>query len=446
MEKYESIVVGAGTAGCLAAKTLATAGFKVCILDQKEMSRIGAKVCGDAIGKHHFDNLGIRYPRGDELDGEVEGVKIYSPDRETVFKISGEGLTGFMVNRHAFGQRLLMDALDSGAILLDSTRVLEPIVKDGFVKGVRARRLDNGSKIEIGGDVTVDASGVYAAVRTKLPPEIGVPLSVPREDLVVCYREIRKVEGQDMEAGFLEIYLNQEVSPGGYYWIFPKKDFKVNVGLGVAAVKGYPNPKTNLQKFVISMPLFKGSKLLDGGGGCVPTRRPLDSFVGNGVVVIGDAACQVNPIHGGGMGPSMMGGKIAAEVISESLQDGCPSLEKLWSINVRYMRTYGAKQAGLDVFRLFLQGLSNEDLNHGMRCRLIKEDDVLSASMGENIRLNITEAARRIFQGLGRPSLLVKLRKMAEESKKARELYLEYPEDPSGLPSWKMEVSRIFFR
>jgi flavin-dependent dehydrogenase len=31
--KYDVIVVGAGTAGCLAAKTTAEAGLKVCMLD-----------------------------------------------------------------------------------------------------------------------------------------------------------------------------------------------------------------------------------------------------------------------------------------------------------------------------------------------------------------------------------------------------------------------------
>ena len=30
MEKYDAIVVGAGTAGCLAAKTIAEKGLKVC--------------------------------------------------------------------------------------------------------------------------------------------------------------------------------------------------------------------------------------------------------------------------------------------------------------------------------------------------------------------------------------------------------------------------------
>ncbi|MCJ7699867.1 FAD-binding protein, partial [Candidatus Bathyarchaeota archaeon] len=36
MTKFDVIIVGAGTAGCLAAKTTAEAGLKVCIVENKE--------------------------------------------------------------------------------------------------------------------------------------------------------------------------------------------------------------------------------------------------------------------------------------------------------------------------------------------------------------------------------------------------------------------------
>ncbi|MEM3760428.1 MAG: FAD-binding protein, partial [Candidatus Bathyarchaeia archaeon] len=35
MEKFDVIVVGAGTAGCLAAKTTAEVGLKVCLMERK---------------------------------------------------------------------------------------------------------------------------------------------------------------------------------------------------------------------------------------------------------------------------------------------------------------------------------------------------------------------------------------------------------------------------
>jgi len=50
VEKFDALVVGAGTAGCLAAKTLAEASLEVCIVETKRREEIGEKVCGDALG------------------------------------------------------------------------------------------------------------------------------------------------------------------------------------------------------------------------------------------------------------------------------------------------------------------------------------------------------------------------------------------------------------
>ncbi|MBS7605835.1 MAG: NAD(P)/FAD-dependent oxidoreductase [Candidatus Bathyarchaeia archaeon] len=444
MNKFDVIVVGAGTAGCMAARTAAKAGLSVCLIDYKRADSIGDKVCGDAIGKHHFDNLGLAYPKGDELERTIMGIEVYSPDMETVFKLSGEGLYGFIVDRRLFGQRLLKEAMDAGAMLLDSTQVIEPIIEDGFVRGVVARDRKTNGKKKILGSVTIDASGCSAVIRRRLPPEMGIETTIDKRDEVICYREIRILKNELEEPEYCKIYLNVNIAPGGYYWIFPKRGSKVNVGLGVAALANFPNPKDQLYKFVLSGEIFKNSIFIHGGGGIVPTRRPLDSFVSNGVVVIGDAACNVNPIHGGGIGPSMMAGKISGEVIPDVLETGEPTVEKLWLINIRYMKTYGAKQAGLDVFRLFLQSLSNEDINYGMKYKIIREDDVLKAGIEGDVRLNITDATRRLFMGLGRVSFLRKLYKMAKKSRALKKIYEEYPLSPKNMPEWKLKIKSIW--
>lgn len=437
------VVVGAGTGGCLAAKTVAEAGFNVCLIDRKREQDIGDKVCGDAIGKHHFDTLGLEYPTEKELERKIVGVKTYSPNMETTIDVKGEGLHGYLVNRRLFGQRLLKMAIKAGAALLESTQAVEPIIKNHFVTGVLARNVETGNKVSVFGQVTVDASGFSAVLQKKLPPKIGVDANVSREDVVICYREIREVKEQISEPDFCEIYLNQKLAPGGYFWIFPESGTKVNVGLGVAMSKGFPNPKNRLYDNVLSMPLFKGSSTISGGGGHVPTRRPINCMVGNGILIVGDAACQVNPIHGGGMGPSMMAGTIAGEIIIKALETGNVDRENMWSYNVRYMQSYGAKQAGLDIFRMLLQRLSDEDLNYGMKYRLITEDDLLKTSTGEDTRLNITEKTRRIFRGIGKISLLKRLRATVHLMKKMKTLYQNYPVSPEGFDEWKKKTQHL---
>ncbi|MDH5449228.1 MAG: FAD-dependent oxidoreductase, partial [Candidatus Bathyarchaeota archaeon] len=107
MEKFDVIVAGAGTGGCLAAKTAAKAGLKTCLVDVKNKKDIGKKICGDAIGKHHFDNLGLKEPAADELERVMEGIEVYSPDKQTSYVVKGEQLYGYILNRHSFGQRLV---------------------------------------------------------------------------------------------------------------------------------------------------------------------------------------------------------------------------------------------------------------------------------------------------------------------------------------------------
>ena len=99
MKKNDVIVVGAGTAGCLAAKTVAEAGLSACLVERKERASIGEKICGDALGEHHFKELDIGMPRGKELEMRIEGIKIISPNEETVYTIADSEYVGYMLNR-----------------------------------------------------------------------------------------------------------------------------------------------------------------------------------------------------------------------------------------------------------------------------------------------------------------------------------------------------------
>ena len=442
--KFDVVIVGAGTAGCLAAKTTAEAGLKTCIIERKNQKEIGEKVCGDALGEHHLRNVGLKAPQNGALEKRIEGVKIYSPDLKTVFTIKHEEFSGYLLNRRLFGQWLLRTALDSGAVLFDSTQCLEPIIKKGFVTGVLAKNLKTGEKIEFEGKTVVDASGFLGVIRRKLPREMNIEKEISNEDVEVCYREIRQLKQEANNKNYCEIYLNQKITPSGYTWIFYKGSAKVNVGLGVCMRGNFPNPKKQFYKHIITQPLFEGSLLLTGGTWYDPTRRPLDNMVGNGVIITGDAACLVNPIHGGGIGPSMLSGYLAGKTIIEALEEGDVSQKALWPYNVRYMESYGMKQAILDVFRLLLLTSSNEDLSYGMRCRLLTEEDLLKASLGRDFHLNITETAKRVFRGLKRIRFLNKLRIAVDLMRKVKVHYKNYPRTLKEFETWRLKTEMLF--
>lgn len=438
------IVVGAGTGGCLAAKTTAEAGLKVCLIERKKREEIGEKICGDAMGEHHLKNLNLEKPQGGELEKRIEGIKIYSPDLETVFTIAHEDFVGYLLNRRLFGQWLLKMALDEGAILLDSTQCLEPTIEKGFVTGVSAKNLKTGKNIQLRGKVVLDATGFLAVIRRKLPKQMRIENEVANEDVEACYREIRQLRQETENTKYCEIYFNQNVTPGGYAWIFPKSGAKVNAGLGICMRGKFPNPKNQFYKHILTKPMFEGSLLLNCGAWYDPTRKPLDNMVGNGIAIIGDAACLVNPIHGGGIGPSMLSGYLAGKTINEALEKGDVSQKSLWPYNRKYMEMYGTKQAGLDVFRMLLLTSRDEDLSYGMKYRLLTEEDVLKAGLGEEFRLNITEAAKRVFRGLKRIRFLNNLRLTVNLIKQVQAHYRNYPETPENFEGWRIKTEALF--
>ena len=441
MEKFDVLVVGAGTAGCLAAKTAAEKGLKVCIIDSKKKENIGAKICGDALGEHHLKTLGLEKPKGDELEKKIEGVQIFSPDLNTVFTIKDKDFVGYILNRRLFGQWLLKKAIDKGALLMESTQFLEPVFDGGFVVGGKVKSA--GKTSQMMSKVVVDASGFAGAVRQKLPVEMGIENKIENDDVEACYREIRQLKQENENTKYCEIYLNSEVTPGGYTWIFPKRGAKVNVGLGICMRGKFPNPKEQLYKHILSKPQFEGSLLLSGGAWWDPTRRPLDNMVGNGVILTGDAASLVNRIHGGGIGPSMLSGFFAGKKIAEALEDGEPSQSSLWGYNRMYMDSYGKKQASLDIFRMFLISSNDEDLNYGMNYKLVTENDVLKASMGDEFHLNITEAATRVFRGRKRLGFLRKLKTTIDMMRQVRVHYDVYPNSPENFEAWRTKTVEL---
>jgi geranylgeranyl reductase family protein len=443
MEKYDAIVVGAGTAGCLAAKTIAESGLKVCIVEKKKREEIGEKICGDALGEHHLKTLGLEKPTGGELETKIDGIKIYSPDENTVFTIADKDFVGFLLNRRLFGQWVLKKATDKGAVLQDNMNFRSPIIEKGAVVGLTAKNMKTGKVTEMRSKVVVDASGYFGMVRKQLPPEMGIDRDIANEDVEACYREIRQLKQENENTNYCEIYLNQSQSPGGYIWIFPKGGARVNVGLGICMRGNYPNPKQQLYNTAFKKPVFDGSLVLTAGSWFDPVRRPLDNMVSNGVMLVGDAASLVNPIHGGGIGPSMLSGYFAGQQIVEALGKGEPTKEALWSYNKKYIETYGKKQGSLDIFKMFLLSCSDEDLNYGMNEKLMTEDDVLKAGMGDDFHLNITETAKRVFRGIRRVGFLNRLRLTVTMMRQLRAHYNTYPSTPEGFETWRTQTVKI---
>jgi geranylgeranyl reductase family protein len=437
--KYDVVIVGAGVAGLESAIVLASKDFKVAVVESKPAEKIGDKTCGDAIGIHHFEKISLEIP-SKVIDYKYRGVKIYSPSEKHGLIVPGEGVS---VNRIRFGQWLLEEAMNKGAELYDSHVLTDVIIKNDRVEEVRVKKVD-GPVVELKAKAFIDASGASPALRSKLPDTWPISDRPFTTDFNIAYREvIRSVNPiPEEDSKYALIYLNAEVAPGGYWWLFPKSDDRVvlNIGLGVVW-NGVYNPRHNYEKYL--KPRFRGD-LIHAGGGIVPTRRPLPTLVWRNVGVVGDAAYTVNPVHGGGIGSSLEAAYIVSTYFGNGLEAGGVDEKKVWEANIKYMQAYGAKQAGLDILRMYLQKLSNDDFEWILKNKIVDGSSVYDLGVKGELGEKILHTVSAMTKLLGKPSLLNQLRIVRSYMNRLMSLHsTEYPESPEELPKWMSLVENI---
>ena len=445
-KNFDVIVIGAGTGGSTAARFAAEKGLNVCLIDSKDKKEIGNKICGDAVGSEIFDFLQIKHPRDDELSCKIKGAKLYSPDLKKCLDLTDPKQAGYIVNRLEFGQRLLNEALDAGVQqFMDKTMALELLYTQNTVSGLKVK-LKSGEKTELRSKILIDASGFYSPLRKQVKGTV-VEKELLKEDSILCYREIIKFSPQDLSISnpdYISIILNREKAPGGYIWYFPKNQSSLNIGLGT-----FMNLKGKVKELYhqnVFKEFIKTSKyeIISSGGGVVSVRRPLWSCTDNGIMFVGDAACQVNPLHGGGIDPSMRGGLFAANTALDAIEKGDYSVDSLWNYNYNVMTSFGAEFASLDLLRMTLQILPNEDLNFALQQDLMSGEEILEISSTGEFELPVVSLVTKALKGISRPNLLLDLNYLRIRMNEISKLYKNFPTKINNFEEWKLRAIQVY--
>jgi len=438
--KYDVIVVGAGTGGALAAKTAAKLGLNICLFERKQANMVGDKVCGDAVEKHDFESLNIQLPQGEELENTIKASNLYSPNLRVCRSLLEKGSGGYIINRLKFGQRLLKEALDTGLEFHDEIMALNPIFSQNAVTGIESKDMKTGEKKRFESKIVIDASGFHSPLRKAMKSPY-IENEIDPSDYIICYREILQVGGYDFDPHCIHIFLSQKRAPGGYLWLFPESEGHVNLGVGV-----YTDPQYKVKDYYARecLPMVREPiEIIHQGGGVVPVRHPLWSLVESGIMFIGDAACQVNPLHGGGIGSSMRAGIYAAETASKAIENDDCSIDGLWDYNKRYAKDQGGDFASLDLLRIALQRFSDDELNYGLQQGLLSNQDIMDIASGRVVQPELIDMLGRAIRGIAKPTLLLNLYFINNQINRMKTLYKAYP-DRSHFEPWKASIQKMY--
>ncbi len=192
-----------------------------------------------------------------------------------------------------------------------------------------------------------------------------------------CFEyEMSDIEIEDPD--MIYAYPGNKIAPGGYIWVFPKDDDRANVGVGVSGEKG-KTAKYYLDRFIKSRQGLNKGSILEVNVGCIPLGDSLKELVKDNLMVVGDAARQVNPIHAGGVHNAMLAGKLAGSTAAETID--LEDLGILKRYELEWNSSKGRQLERILRMRYFMEKLRDDDMDY--LAKFLDGDDLIRVSEGE---------------------------------------------------------------
>ncbi|OYT33354.1 digeranylgeranylglycerophospholipid reductase [Archaeoglobales archaeon ex4484_92] len=304
---YDVVVVGAGPAGSMAAKTAAEEGLEVLLVEKRQ--EIGVPVrCAEGVSKssiQRFFNIDSRW-----ISAEVLGAKIYSPDltEVTMSEEMAGNEVGYVLERKIFDRFIARQAAKSGAEVYVKTSYVD-FERVGDFLEVKLRRL--GEKWTVKTKILIGADGVESRIGRKA----GIIRTLRLDEIESCAQYL--MTGLEFDENYTYFYLGNELAPGGYAWIFPKGKGVANVGIGVMPKFAKKCAKEYLDEFIRKFKLE--GEIVGFVAGAVPVYGEIETAVSDNIMLVGDAAYHADPITGGGIANALSAGYYAGKVASEAV-------------------------------------------------------------------------------------------------------------------------------
>lgn len=345
---YDIIVVGAGPAGSTAARYAAAGGASVLVLEKDR--DVGYPVrCGEAVS--HEGVVQFLEPNPRWIAATVTKFRLVAPNgRSVVPNLDG---IGYVLERRMFDYELAKIAASNGAEVVTKAYAYD-LLKDEDGNAVGVKALIKDTPTEIRAKIVIGADGVESRVGRWA----GMDTTCHIHDMESCAQ--MTIAGIDVEQETLGFFFGDAIAPGGYLWVFPKGKDSANVGIGISVEQGKKRSAISyLQEFVQKG--YPTAAILTQIAGGVPCAKTCERIVQNHVMLVGDAAHQVNPTSGGGIISGMIGGMIAGQVAAEAISG--TDLSHLAEYEKRWHKRLGWRHEVFYNIKEAISRFSDETLN-----------------------------------------------------------------------------------
>ena len=298
MDRYDVVIVGAGTAGLILARELGKSKHKVLLLERKNnLLEFSFNTLGSFIDLKEFD-----LPKS-VVSQKIDNVVFYSNRFNRKVKCDAYILDKKKVHE------VLLESIDTDFV----TTILEVNIKsiNKNEQNQYTAVVDKKENIYYG-KIFIDASGTNGVISKK----VGLREKKIKYATGVEYNV--KYTGNPKNAYLMVGKLYQ----GGYGWIFPLKNERAIIGFGTYDDQIIKELKQRLNK-ILESPQIKKLVQKDNDkveGGSIPLTPVLDKFVHNNLVCVGDSVSQVNPIVGEGYKFIFEAAILASRAIEKSLE------------------------------------------------------------------------------------------------------------------------------
>lgn len=315
--RTEVLVVGAGPAGLSIAEKTAKNNVETLVIEERK--KIGQPIHTSG-GSFIKDLKEFGIPSA--LYHPIHKTRLISPNNSSSFNYDEP--VACMIDVTGTFEFLAERATKAGAKIIMETKGVKPLMKDTFVIGAIVKDSRSGEK-EIFSKVLVDSTG-YRATMLK---QANLDPGFKRFGVGAEYEITAPYCDQDE----IVVSVGSQIAPSGYAWVAPWGKERVRVGVGIIHPDSREDPKKYLNKFVNNASTYgvnlKDCKINELHFGLIPSDGLAKSFVGNGIMGVGDSSGQASALIGEGIRQSIEAGILASKTIVRAIEADDFSLNTL---------------------------------------------------------------------------------------------------------------------